>query len=61
VAVSGEGGEAGRDHRGFLHRRLVAVLELAQQPASRDAWMPARILAGNQDRQLEGIGEAERR
>jgi hypothetical protein len=25
--MSGESGEAGRDHRGFVDRRLVAVLE----------------------------------
>jgi hypothetical protein len=44
VAVSGESGEAGRDHRSFVDRRLVAFLEVAQQPSRGDARMPARIL-----------------
>jgi hypothetical protein len=36
-------------------------LEVAQQPAGGDARMPARILARDQDRQLERVGEVERR
>jgi hypothetical protein len=39
----------------------VAVLEVAEQPARRDARMPARILARDQDRQLKGVDEVERR
>jgi hypothetical protein len=46
--VSAEGGEAGRDHRSFLDRRLVAFLEVAQQPSRSDPRMPARILPRDQ-------------
>jgi hypothetical protein len=49
-AVPGEGGQAGRDHRGLVDRRVVTILEVAQQPSRRDARMPARILACDQDR-----------
>jgi hypothetical protein len=48
VAVSYEGGEAGRDHRSFFDRRGVAFLEVAQHPARGHARMPARILARDQ-------------
>jgi hypothetical protein len=61
VAISDEGGEAGRGQRGFVDRRLVAFLEIAQQPAGGDARVPARILARDQDRQVERVLEAERR
>jgi hypothetical protein len=59
VAVSGEGGEAGRDHRGLVDRPVVAILEVAQQPSRRDARVPTRILSRDQHRQLERIGEVE--
>jgi hypothetical protein len=41
---TGERGEAGRDHRDLVDRRLVDFLEVAQQPARSDARIPARIL-----------------
>jgi hypothetical protein len=61
VAVSGESGEAGRDHRCFIDRGLVAFLEVAQQPARGHTRMPARILVRDQDRQLERVLEVKRR
>ena len=61
MTIAGESGETRSDHRRLLDRRFVALLEVAQQPACRDARMPARILACDQDRQLESIGEVERR
>jgi hypothetical protein len=61
VAVSGEGGKAGRDHRSFVNRRVVDFLEVAQQPTRGDARMPARIPACDQDRELERVSEVERR
>jgi hypothetical protein len=61
VAVTGESGEAGCDHRTLVDRRLVAALEVTQQPARGDALMPTRILARDQDRQLERVAEVERR
>jgi hypothetical protein len=60
VAVSGEGGETGRDHRSFVDRRLVAFLEVAQQPSRGHARVPARILACDQHRQVERVSEVER-
>jgi hypothetical protein len=59
VAVSGESGEAGCDHRSFVDRRVGAFLEVAQQPARGDARMPAWILSGDQHRQVERVGEVE--
>jgi hypothetical protein len=59
VAVSGERSEARSDHRSFVDRRVVAFLEIAQQPARRDERLPARILARDQQRQLERLGEAD--
>jgi hypothetical protein len=53
MAVSGKGDEAGRDHRSFVDRRIVAFLEVTQQPSRGDARMPARILARDQHRQVE--------
>jgi hypothetical protein len=61
VAVSGESGKAGRDHRSLVDRRLVAFLEVAQQPSRGDARMPSRILSRDQDRQVERVSEVERR
>src|SRR5205823_9206169 len=42
-----------------IERRLVAVLEVALKPAGGDAGMPARLLAGDQDRQFERLDEAD--
>src|SRR5205809_1073869 len=39
-------------HHGLLDRRLGAFLEIAAKRARRDSWMPARILARDQQRQL---------
>jgi hypothetical protein len=36
-AVADESSEAGSDHRSFVDRRLVAFLEVAQQPAGSEA------------------------
>jgi hypothetical protein len=59
VAVSREGGEAGRDHRSFVDRRVVAFLEVAQEPTRRNAGMPTRILARDQERQLMRLAEPD--
>jgi hypothetical protein len=61
VAVSSEGGKAGRDHRSFVDRRVVDFLEVAQQPSRGDATMPARIFPRDQHRELERVVEVERR
>lgn len=45
----------------LVDRRLGVLFEVAQQPAGGDTLMPARVFAGDQDRQLERIAEAERR
>jgi hypothetical protein len=58
VAISGESGEAGYDHRCLLDHRLT-LLEAAQQPPRREPRMPARILPCDQQRQLEGLAEAQ--
>jgi hypothetical protein len=39
----------------------IRLLEVAQQPACGDPRMPARVLAGDQERQLERVGEPEPR
>jgi hypothetical protein len=61
VTVAGQSGEAGRDHRSFIDRRVVDLLEVAQQPSRRDARMPAWSLTRYQHRQVERADEAERR
>jgi hypothetical protein len=61
VAVSDKSGKEGRDHRGLIDRRLVASLEVAEQPSRRDARMPARIFTRDQNRELERVGQVERR
>jgi hypothetical protein len=61
VTVSGEGGEAGRDHYCLVDRRLVAVLELAQERPGGDARVPARLLPRDHNGQLKRVGEVERR
>lgn len=47
------------DHRRFVDRHAVLVVEVAPQPPSGDTRVPARILAGDQQRQLERFGEPE--
>jgi hypothetical protein len=42
-----------------VDRGLGVLLEGSAAAMSRDPQMPARILAGDQDRQLERIGEAD--
>jgi hypothetical protein len=59
VTVADEGSEAGRNHRSFVDRGVVTFLEVAQQPARGHARMPARILARDQDRQLERVDQVE--
>jgi hypothetical protein len=49
MTISGQSGEAGCDQRSLVDRRVVAFLEVAQQPSRGDARMPARILARDQD------------
>jgi hypothetical protein len=59
LAVSREGGEAGREHRSFVDRRVVAFLEVAQQPTRRNARMPTRIPARDQERQPMRLAEPD--
>jgi len=61
VEVGAESREAGCSHRGLGDRRLGPLLEVAQEPPRRYPWMPARLLARNQERELERIGEADAR
>jgi hypothetical protein len=35
------------------------LLEVAQQPAGRNPWLPAQVLPRDQQRQLERLGEAD--
>jgi hypothetical protein len=53
--------EQAANHCSFLDRRVVAFLEVAQQPACRDARVPARLLSRDQHRQVKRVSEAERR
>lgn len=61
MPVSREGGEARGSDRGLVDRRVVDFLKVAQQPSRSYARVPARIIAGDQDRELERVLEAERR
>jgi hypothetical protein len=61
VAVAGEGGEAGGSKGRLVDRRFTDVLEVAEEPAGRNPRMSARILAGDQQRQLERVCEAKPR
>jgi hypothetical protein len=61
VAVARECGQASRDHRGFLDRRVAAFLEVTEQPTCGDARVLARFLAGDQHRQVERVRQVEPR
>jgi hypothetical protein len=45
AAISGEGGEAGRDQRNLVDRCVGNFLEVAEQPARGDARVPGRVVA----------------
>jgi hypothetical protein len=59
VPSSSESREARRGHRHRLDRRVVVLLEVAPKPPGGDARVSARILARDQERQLERLAEAE--
>ena len=59
MTVTGEGGEAGGGKDELGDRRFIVLLEVAKQPAGRDPRMPAWFLAGDQERELERIGQPE--
>jgi hypothetical protein len=61
VAVAGEGGETGGDEGQLVDRRFSVFLEVAKERAGGDPRMPSRFLAGDQERQLERIGEPQPR
>jgi hypothetical protein len=56
VEIAAESREAGCSHRGLGDRRRRALLEVAQQPAGRDARVPARLLPPDQQRSLDTEG-----
>jgi hypothetical protein len=60
VAIAYEGSERQRTIAASSIVGVAAFLEVAQPPR-RNARMPARILARDQQRQLEGVEEAELR
>jgi len=57
VVPSAERGQRSRGKRRVADRRLVVLLEPAQQPARRDARVPVRILERDQGRELEQLAE----
>ena len=57
VTVSAKRDEARGDERRVVDRRLIAELEVALEPSRPDARVPLRLLLGDQDRQLEQLGE----
>ena len=57
MTVSAKRDEARGDERRVVDRRLIAELEVALEPSRRDARVPLRLLLGDQDRQLEQLGE----
>jgi len=57
--VAGQSGKTRSGQRGLVDRRLGVLLEVAQEPPGRDARVPTRILAGDQERELERLGEGE--
>jgi hypothetical protein len=59
VAVAYEGGETGGGKGELVDRRFIVLLEVTQESAGRDPWMPARLLAGDQQRQLKRVCEPE--
>ena len=61
VAGAGKSDETGRSECGLFDRRLGIFLEVAEQPASREPRMTARIFAGDEQRQFERVDETELR
>jgi hypothetical protein len=62
TAVSSSRGqrrEARGDQRRLVDRHAVVLVEVAAKPAGGDARMPARILARDQQRQVESLGQAD--
>jgi hypothetical protein len=58
-AIASKCGKAGGYYDGLVNRRARTFLEIAQQPASGDPRMPARVLTRDQHGQLERIAEAD--
>jgi hypothetical protein len=61
VTIAAERAEGNGHHRCLLNRRVVVLLEVTLKPARRDPRMPARVLPRDQDRELEGLLEADAR
>jgi hypothetical protein len=57
VSVTAERHEARRHERGLVDRRLIASLQIAEQPPGRDTCVPFRFSLRDQDRQLEQLGK----
>jgi hypothetical protein len=58
IRAAGERDKAGSGEGSFLDRHVGLFLEKAKKPPRRDPRMPARILAGDEHGQLEGVDEA---
>lgn len=54
-------GETRRGQRGFVDRRVWILLEPAEEPAGGDPRVTSSVFAGDEDRELERVGEAELR
>src|SRR5438552_3499173 len=59
MRLASESSETRRRHRGLLDRRLRPLLEVAQQPASGDALVAARVLLRDQQRQLKRLVKSD--
>jgi hypothetical protein len=59
MAIAAESNEARGGHRCLRDRHAIALFQVAPQPTGRDPRMPARILASDQERQLECFSEAD--
>ena len=57
MPVTAECDEACGHEGGVVDRRLVAHLQIAQQPPRSDSRVATRLSLGDQDRQLEQLGE----
>jgi hypothetical protein len=60
VAIAAERNETRSDERSVVDRRLIAHLQVPEQPAGRDSRVTARLPLGDQDRQLEKLGDVGR-
>jgi hypothetical protein len=61
MSHAGQRCQARRGQDRLVDRRVRVLLEVAQEPARRDPLVTTRVFAVDEDREVEGVDEAELR